>query len=178
MDSPLWANLFHRLQSDEKSLPGWLSTHPLLSGIAGREMRFFSGLLHRREYREGEYVFRQGDVGSGFFLVRSGTIHLHMEDPLHGEVPLATLSEGSIVGELSIFDNSPRPASAVACSATVLYGLFEGDLDRLQATRPTLASMILRNLGTLLALRVNETNERLRQLESSLSLKEVGNGSP
>lgn len=68
---------------------------------------------------------------------------------------------------MSIFDNSPRSATAIALVPTILYGLFEGDLDRLQATRPGLAANLLRNLGTMLALRLKVTNERLQELEPS-----------
>ncbi len=166
-ESPLWANLFHRLDGEEESLREWLSSHPLLKGIGGRDIRHIAALLHRRQYESGEVIFRQGDIGSGFFLVRSGSVRLRMEDPRKGNISLAVLPEGSIVGELSIFDNSPRSATAIALVPTILYGLFEGDLDRLQATRPGLAANLLRNLGTMLALRLKVTNERLQELEPS-----------
>lgn len=164
--TPLWGNFLDRLRSDEESLPSWLGSHPLMKGVAARDVRHFAALLHRRAYDENEAVFRQGDIGSGFFLVRSGTVRILMDDSRRGNIPLATLGEGSLVGEMAIFDSSPRSASAVACEPAILYGLFEGDLDRLESTRPALAATLLRNLGISLALRLKVTNERLRELES------------
>lgn len=165
--SPLWGNLLHRLQSDEAPLPVWLGAQALLKGLHERDIKHFAALLHRRTFEDGEAVFRQGDIGSGFFLVRSGSVRVVLEDSHRGSVPLATLSEGSLVGEMAIFDNSPRSASAFALEPTVLLGLFEGDLDRLQDTRPALAAVLLRNLGISLALRLKVTNERLHELESA-----------
>ena len=152
-------------------MPIWLQSHPLVRGLTTRDVRHFAVLLHRRVYTEGEIIFRQGDVGSGFFLVRSGSVQLTAEDSAHGNLPLATLPEGSIVGEMAIFDNSPRSATAVAVEDSVLYGLFEGDLHRLQATRPALALTLLRNLGASLAMRLKVTNERLQELEEANSSK-------
>lgn len=164
--SPLWGNLLHRLQTDEASLATWLGTHALLKGLQERDIKHFAALLHRRTFESGEAVFRQGDIGSGFFLIRSGSVRVVLEDSSQGSIPLATLPEGSLVGEMAIFDNSPRSASAFALEPTVLLGLFEGDLDRLQDTRPALAAVLLRHLGISLALRLKVTNERLRELET------------
>ena len=172
-ESPLWENLFHRFRSEEESLPTWLQSHPLMRGLSERDVRHFAVLLHRRVYAEGEIVFRQGDIGSGFFLIRSGVVRLTAEDTARGNLPLASLTEGSVVGEMAIFDNSPRSATATAEEDSVLYGLFEGDLDRLQATRPTLAISLLRNLGTSLAIRLKVTNERLQELDAANSTNQL-----
>ena len=174
MESPLWANLFHRLDSDEKSLHVWLEEHPLLKGIGGRDVKHVAALLHRREYDTAEFIFRQGDVGSGFFLVRRGEVRIRMEDARRGSVELSVLKKGSIVGETSIFDSAaPRPVTAVAMVPSVLYGFFEGDLDVLQSTRPALAASLLRNIGAMLALRLKVTNERLQELELNDSSSSV-----
>lgn len=169
--SPFWGDILDRMRPDDESLTDWLASHPLMRGVGRRDIRHFAALLHRREYDEGEDVFRQGEIGSGFFLLRSGTVRISMDDR-KGLVELAVLTPGSLLGEMGIFDSSPRSASARALEPSILFGMFEGDLDQLQATRPTLAASLLRNLGRVLALRLKEANDRMRKLESKL-LSEV-----
>lgn len=165
LPSPFWKDVLDRMRPDEESLTDWLSSHPLMKGVVRRDIRHFAALLHRREYDEGEDVFRQGEIGSGFFLLRSGTVRISMDDR-QGHLELALLTPGSLLGEMGIFDSSPRSASARAMEPSVLFGLFEGDLDQLQATRPNLAASLLRNLGRVMALRLKEANDRMRKLES------------
>jgi CRP-like cAMP-binding protein len=165
LSSPFWGNFLHRLQTDQEALPRWLAAHPLLKGLGERDIRHFAALLHCRKYEDGEAIFRQGDIGSGFFLIRSGAVDIVAEDTKHRSIPMAHLPEGSLVGEMAIFDNSVRSASAYAVEETVLYGLFEGDLDKLQASRPALAAILLRNLGVAVTLRLKVTNERLLEHE-------------
>ncbi len=161
------------MRPDEESLIVWLSSHPIMRGVVSRDIRHFAALLHRREYAEGEDVFRQGEIGSGFFLLRSGSVRIAMEDR-KGRVELALLTPGSLLGEMGIFDSSPRSASASAVEPSVLFGMFEGDLDQLQATRPSLAASLLRNLGRVMALRLKEANDRMRKLESMVPAEATG----
>jgi CRP-like cAMP-binding protein len=66
---------------------------------------------------------------------------------------------------MALFDHGPRSASALAQEDSVLYGLFDGDLDQLERTRPQAAARLLRNLALAVSLRLRHTNERLREIE-------------
>ncbi len=49
------------------------------------------------------------------------------------------------------------------------HGLFDGDLDQLERTRPQAAARLLRNLALAVSLRLRHTNERLREIEEGSS---------
>lgn len=163
---PLWSDLVHRLHIGRPDkLVDWLAGVSLFDGMHRRHLRHLSRVVHRRCFDPGEAIFRQGDIGSGMYLIQSGRVRIVAEDSVRGETQLAILETGQVFGEMSLFDHSPRSASAVAHGECVLYGLFEGDLDQLERTRPQAAARLLRNLGLSLALRLRQTNERLHEVE-------------
>ena len=170
-DQVLWVDLLARLTGIGRSdkIADWLGNIPLLEGLPPRDRHHLARMLHKRTYDPGETVFRQGDIGSGMYLIFQGRVRIVSEDDARGEMQLALLEEAECFGELSLLDHAPRSASAIAVGKCILYGLFEGDLDQLERTRPQIATRILRNIGLSTALRLRQTNERLRELEESTS---------
>lgn len=67
------------------------------------------------EYRSGEVIFRQGEPGGYFLLIKSGSVEIYSESK-DGEAPLAIQGEGEIVGLLTFFGDENRHASARARS--------------------------------------------------------------
>ncbi|MEK7391026.1 MAG: cyclic nucleotide-binding domain-containing protein [Fibrobacterota bacterium] len=163
---PLWTDfvsLLHVGRPDQ--MVDWLSRVAMFDGMHKRHLRHLARVLHRRAFEPGEAIFRQGDIGSGMYLIQSGRVRIVAEDPVRGEIQLVILEAGQAFGEMALFDHSPRSATAVAHGDCVLYGLFEGDLDQLERTRPQAAARLLRNLGLSIALRLRQTNERLHEME-------------
>src|SRR5215468_7229914 len=84
-------------------------------------------LLHERVYEKGEVVFEESDLGHGIFLVVSGRVRV---DPSHELLKDAVLEfgPGEMLGELSLFEEAPRFATAVAVERTVMVALFRAEL--------------------------------------------------
>lgn len=170
MTHPSWTDFLARLRLGQPDrLTQWLARIPLLEGIRKRHLVHIARLLHRRSYQAGEVVFRQGETGSGMYIIQSGSVRIVSEDRVRGEVQLAVLEAGQVFGEMALFDHAGRSASAACQTESVLYGFFDGDLDQLERTRPQAAARLLRNLGTSLALRLRHTNERLHEMEEGSS---------
>lgn len=165
-EHPLWSDFVSRLRVGRPDrLVDWLVHVALFEGMQKRHLRHLARVLHRRTFESGEPIFRQGDIGSGMYLIQSGRVRIVAEDPVRGEIQLVILEAGHAFGEMALFDHSPRSATAIAHGECVLYGLFEGDLDQLERTRPQAAARLLRNLGLSIALRLRQTNERLHEME-------------
>jgi len=64
-----------------------------------------------RTFQAGENVFHEGDAGDCMFAVLEGEIEIRK----HGVV-LERVGSGGIFGEMSLIDQSPRSASAVAAT--------------------------------------------------------------
>lgn len=68
-------------------------------------------------YQPHEYLFEEGDMGDEMYIIRSGEIEISIKEGAK-DVVVATLGPGSVLGELSLFDNEPRSASAKATKTT------------------------------------------------------------
>lgn len=74
--------------------------------------------LHR--VPAGTAVLRQGEAGTSFFVVASGSVRVEKGAGGGPATPLATLGEGSFFGEMAILSGEPRAATVVAAEESEL----------------------------------------------------------
>ncbi len=96
----------------------------------------------RKMLSAGEYLFREGDQPSSAFLIEEGTMEMHSGEGRRRLV-LARLGPGDLLGEMAVVDRSPRTASALALSDSVLL-VIDGDQikDRLAASDPIIRMLL------------------------------------
>ena len=75
----------------------------------------FNNAQRTEEYPAGSEIFRQGDAGSEMYGVVQGTVELRV-----GDAVVRTLEADDVFGEMALIDASPRSATAVATTDTVL----------------------------------------------------------
>ena len=71
---------------------------PLFQGLADEELELIAGCGSNVRFVEGEYLFRDGEEASTFYLLRHGTVALEMFVPARGPVTIETLDPGEVVG--------------------------------------------------------------------------------
>ena len=64
----------------------------------------------------GEALFYQGDSADNAYVIEDGWISISRTDDLDNEMVLSNLSKGELFGELAIFDEKTRSATATALS--------------------------------------------------------------
>jgi CRP-like cAMP-binding protein len=94
------------------------------------------------EFPQGAVIARQGDVGTGFFMVASGSVRVIRD----GET-IATIGPGDFFGELSVLDGQPRVAQVVADEPTVCLALATWDFEAVVREEPAVALAIMRGLA-------------------------------
>ncbi|MEO0233645.1 MAG: Crp/Fnr family transcriptional regulator [candidate division WOR-3 bacterium] len=72
-----------------------------------------------RLLKDGEVLFREGEIGDEMYLIKSGKIKIVQKIGDEMKV-LAVLSEGDFFGEMALIDGSPRSATAIAEGDTEL----------------------------------------------------------
>ncbi|MHB8459627.1 MAG: cyclic nucleotide-binding domain-containing protein [Candidatus Limnocylindrales bacterium] len=90
-------------------------------------------------------IARQGEVGTGFFLVVTGRVRVVRDGRLR-----ATIEPGGFFGELSLLDRGPRVAAVVADEPSDLLALASWDLETILAEQPGVALAILRGVAARL----------------------------
>ncbi|MBF0558402.1 MAG: cyclic nucleotide-binding domain-containing protein [Nitrospirae bacterium] len=80
---------------------------------------------------------------------------------------IATLSDGEFFGELSLLDESPRSASAIAYKPCKILCFFQADLFDLINHDPRVGVKITIGLARTIGYRLKQTNECLHSMQNT-----------
>jgi CRP-like cAMP-binding protein len=88
--------------------------------------------MKRMDYRAGEVIIKQGDVGDYFYVVVKGTCAVTRESPLNKEgIKLAELKMGDTFGEEALISQAKRNATVTMASDGYLMRLDKEDFNKL-----------------------------------------------
>jgi CRP-like cAMP-binding protein len=94
---------------------------PLFQGLTDSELKALTADFVRQELRPDEALFYQGDAGHFLYVVETGKVRIFVQGDDGQELSVTVCGTGDLVGEMSVIDELPRSASAVALErATVL----------------------------------------------------------
>src|ERR1700757_2209766 len=121
----------------------FLQRVPFFRNIPRREYgRLFQALV-KRHYEVGDVLFKEGDVGRALFILEWGQIEITRRTAAGKTQRLAILDSGDYFGEISLMDDQPRTASAVAVTPSRVYLLYRTELDVLLQEAPHAAAAIM-----------------------------------
>jgi CRP-like cAMP-binding protein len=123
----------------------WLEKVPLFEGCSGKVIEGVADVTAEQQFTAGQAVVQQGQVGNGLFIVVSGGVRI-----VAGSRVLGRLGPGDFVGELSVIDQQPRTATALAEGPTVCLALASWDLMALVGQDRELTVNLLRGLASRL----------------------------
>jgi len=105
------------------------------------------------EVAPGETIVEQGEEGSGFFVLRKGTLEVYKDDIL-----LAVLMyPGTVFGEMGDILCRPRSCTVKAKNASQISYYSFGSLDELVRDEPEVAAKIIKTLAN----RLDRTTQKL-----------------
>ncbi len=115
ISSSVWENIFRNREKEDDSLEKLLSGVPIFSQLTSRELSQVISIVHRRQYAADETIFTQGDPGLGMYVIEKGEVRDNFSRRGRWEEKkLARLAPGDFFGDLSLLDESPRSATAIA----------------------------------------------------------------
>jgi hypothetical protein len=135
---------------------------PLFSTLTLEQLASIDRLMVTRTYLKGEPIFTKGDVGSELFVVLDGEIRIHL-DHEGREVTLARIGPSMVLGEMAVFDEQPRSASAQASVDTTVRVLRRDKLRAVVHEHPEVLLEFVKNLSQ----RIRVMNEQLEGQEAS-----------
>jgi uncharacterized membrane protein len=148
---------------------GLLARIPMFEGLGEEDVRALAKTLTERHFNAGHVIMNQGDTGTSMFIVAKGDVNIYLPGEASRRISLKDIAEGEYFGELALFDDKPRSASAVATTEATLLELSRDTLSRYLTTRPHAAMTLLRTLAT----RLRETNEMLSQRAAKNAVQEI-----
>jgi uncharacterized membrane protein len=141
----------------------------LFEGLREEDLRDLGKSLVERNFAAGQLIMNQGDRGTSMFIIANGHVNIHLPGEASRRISLKDVSDGEYFGELALFDDKPRSASALATTDALLLELDRATLSRFLGAHPHAAMMLLRTMST----RLRETNEMLSQRAAKNAVQEV-----
>ncbi len=134
-------------------------------GLTDEEIGVISLICHVRRYGKGDELFSEASHGSELFIICKGRVAVEVALPNRPDKRserLATAASGMIVGELALVDGSPRSARAYAMEDVEALEIRSDEIHQIMSAHPRIGYLVMKNLATVLASRLRNTNLWLR----------------
>ncbi len=129
--------------------------------LTDKELATFIRRAKQMEYKAEGVIIREKSPGGMMHVILEGSVEVRKKMADGTEKPLAVLPEGSVFGEMSLFDGHPYSASVVAKENTSTLTMFRNELIELSETEPAMVLKVTINLINTLSGRLRKTNENL-----------------
>jgi CRP/FNR family cyclic AMP-dependent transcriptional regulator len=135
----------------------------VLQPIEGDALLRLAAVLEEKSYTDGQAIFSENEPGDAMYFIEKGSIRIQKRAHAAQGVQktLAVLEAGDYFGEMSLFEQKPRSASAIAEGDVTVLRLSKAAFDELQS-RSTAAGM------NLLAAMIRTASDRIRRLSSEV----------
>lgn len=169
----MWDNLFRKSDQNQDVQEALRQTY-VFQSLNKKELRFVQDTCHVRTFKNGEAVFRQGEIGVGMYILLRGSLDIYVDQMVDDDLPpksqlVTRLKSGDFLGELSLVEhNSRRTATAIAGEESVLIGFFKPDLFEILDRQPATGVKILLRLSEVLGRRLKETTLKVTELKYDL----------
>lgn len=134
---------------------------PAFDDFRRDELQAVEALLVSENYPKGTTIFEEGDTGCFMVFITSGRVEITKTDQDEGEQLLATIRRGAILGEMSLFDSSPRSATARAAEHVDVLLLTEAAFLKLGTRSPRVALKLVNSFMRTISLRLRMTSAHL-----------------
>ena len=111
----------------------------LFAGLTPDELASIAQRAVEIPLEAGHVIARQGEIGTGFFVVASGRVRV-----VRDGIVLAEMGPGEFFGELSVIDGEPRNAQVITSEPTVCLGIASWDFESMLVEQPRVALAVLR----------------------------------
>ena len=122
-----------------------LAACPLFKGIEPAGLAGLAELATPVDFPTGHVIARQGEIGTGFFVVIDGMVRVVRDGAV-----VARLGSGEFFGELSVLDRLPRNATVATEAPTTCLALASWDFEKILLDQPALTLSILRGVAARL----------------------------
>jgi CRP-like cAMP-binding protein len=134
----------------------FLNSLPLFAGIPSVDLEAIHRLCRSNRHTAGATILRQGENGSDLYIIRDGQVAVKIvKDGADRE--LVRLGQGSVFGEMALFDGYPRSATVVAVTDVTSFCITQADFNRFAQER----SSVLFQMCKVFSHRLRDTNSML-----------------
>lgn len=143
----------------------FLVCFPFFDTLTSKDILIIAEHINFLEIEEGDFVFREGEVGDCVYFVIKGELEVIKEGPPGDQagVVISTLSKGRSIGEMSVIDKTPHSATVRARTRSTVVTLSAEGFDLILEKHPRIGIKILKGLSRLLSMNLRKTSARLAE---------------
>lgn len=145
-----------------------LAKMPLFVRLSKRELLRVMQIAEVVNYRDGEYIVREGQVGDELFVVLGGQVRVSAK-----EMYLTTLGAGDHLGELALLRDAPRGMTATSDGQSELVRFRRHDFFDLLRSEPELSVKLLWQFLGIVADRLDQTTQDLGKAREQLEAEDI-----
>lgn len=119
-----------------------------------------AGYLSPEDIQRGHVLISQGALDRTLYFIESGSLRVHYGDR-NGQVHVATLGSGSVVGEGAFFSHIERNATVQALEPTRVWGLTPERFEQMSKEHTGAALSLSMTLGAILSTRMLDISKRV-----------------
>ncbi len=150
-------------------IAGTLRSCQLFSGLTSEDITAISGFTVLRNLSRDEYLFRQGDDSTGFYVVQRGAINAHRVNPAGKEQVIHVFRAGESLAEAALASPTGYPADARAVETSTVLLIPKIPFLDFIGRRPDLALRMLGSMSAHLRVLVGMLDDlTLKDVESRL----------
>ena len=150
-----------------------LMTFDAFRKFSREEMHELLHLMRRWDLPKDTTIFTEGSPGGSCFIILEGTIDVSVNTRGQQQL-LATLTPGSVFGQMSLIDEVPRSATCSVRTDAVLLEIVRAPCEQLIRSGSTLALKFLATLNEGLISALRGADLRLMQLEGNEGQANLG----
>ncbi len=132
---------------------------PIFKSLTMSELNVVMSIVTEAKFKDGETLVKEGDKSNGLFVIVSGECEI-----IVGNKKVATVKQGTYIGEVSWIDGAPRSATVRAKGDVEVLFFERKGLLKAMSKNPGLAVKILGTIAQILAKRLRVTNAKLNKL--------------
>ncbi len=136
---------------------------PLFENMSDSELIKIRGMLREKKFKKGESIFFESEKGDAFYIVSEGRVKIYKSSSQGKIKILDFLQKGDFFGEMSLIDQMPRSANALALENSALFTVRREKFREFLINHPGLLFKVTRTLS-----------RRLRRVDSELQLMAFG----
>ncbi len=138
----------------------FLKEVPFFEGMTINQLQVLATICEEELFEEDQLIFNQSDPGGALYVIVTGRVGIEQEKRQGSFARLATLEAHSYFGEMTLFDNGPRSAAAIALQDTLTLRLRREPLIALARQYPDLSLELI----NVLSERLRQANNRIAEL--------------
>jgi len=113
----------------------------LFKGLSKEDLDRLYQVGRLQRYQVGDLVFKEGEPGNHLILIMNGHVRVTTVGK-QGEVELAKLKRGGILGEVSLLTGRPRTATVTALDEVEAIAIENQEMEALLRTYPKMRKLI------------------------------------